>query len=677
MRRFHAHIGDWGDRLVLDAEAEDCQGDQETHHCAAWWFAHGTAHPELRAISNRVMHMWTPASPAEGNWAAHERIQTAKWSKLGFAKLTQLVEITTNLKLASCRQQGGGYVLPWVMDGVDSDRRQQDEDEDDGDPEPEVWEARPVGTFSDREIRRQIEVFRKDDTSRPCDVSAVFRDRAATLLPFDHVPPPPSRGVEEGFAAVDQDEDYDWTDAEDVVGGTDRTAEQVYFTYGAGLDGHALRTSVITDDVAGGAQVDADCIQDLRFDPSHHSRERSEQLRRSQRVVEHSGPASKQPHDIPVVEGTPSQSGPAQATTSDLRTSNLDIAGSHGDSPVLQCRVGDRAEYRTDVREREETVEERDARLDREEEAQLQSMPRWDGREELDVGGGGQAEVRCEGGDVRGLEIVGADSRVESSDDSEECEATEAIVHDVIVGICTGGTDGGIHGGEEEMVDEGSVPLAHDATHVEEELVDEGSVPLDDDTAHVEEGAAIHAGHNAPSVRDGGTGGHVEEEGAAVDMSLAVIVRTPSMRDVETGGHVDSGRPVSFFVGGYSGEMPRWDGGEPGKCTPTPLLERLGTEDPFPFTGGQPSPPAWAPVSPRWTGSSQSDIRERDALDRQAAMFSSGVASSHVQPPRHPLSRALHQGPALATGRPPTGGRGNERGSSSSHRGGVFGGWSS
>ncbi|GBG74168.1 hypothetical protein CBR_g17882 [Chara braunii] len=341
----------------------------------------------------------------------------------------------------------------------------------------------------------------------------------------------------------------------------------------------------------------------------------------------------------------------AKAATSDLRTSDFDIAGSHGGSPVLRCRVGDRAEYRTDVREREETVEERYARLDREKETRLQSMPRWAGREAyeaeqrrqreletigagspssvgplptsdtmqapshagrvgadtcgLDAGDGGLADVRYEGGDVGGLETVGADSRAESSDDGEECEAAEAIVHGVVVGICAAGTDGGIHGGEEEMGDEGSVPLDDDATQIEEE------------------GATVHAGRNAPSVRDGETGGHVEEDRAAVDMSLAIIVRPPLVRDVETGGHVHSGRPVSFSAGGYSGEMPRWDGGEPGECTPTPLrpeqLERLGTEDPFPFTSGQSSPPAWAPVTPRRV----TDSLRRD-YDRGQGLFARG-----------------------------------------------------
>ncbi|GBG83970.1 hypothetical protein CBR_g37842 [Chara braunii] len=569
LRRFHARRGNWGDQLVSDAEADDCQGDQETHHCAAWWFAHGTAHPELRAIAVHVMHMWTSASSAERNWAAHERIPTAKWSKLCFAKMAQLVEIKTNLKLASCRQQDGGYVLLWVMDGVDTERRRQDEDEDGGNPESDVWGARPVGTFSDREVRRQIEVFRKDGTNRPREVSAVFGDRAATLLPFDHVPPPsppPSRGVGEGSAAVDEDGEDDWTDAEDVVGGTDRTAEQVYFPYGGGSDGHAPRTSVITDNVAGGAQGratrrpqagrgrgavardvpprarrvlgvdssgddegeadDADRLRNPRFDPSHHSREQSEHLHRSQRLAE--------------------------------------------------C-----SEWVTEMSTGRLSYEERDTRLDREEEARLQFMPRWDGREAYEAEG-----VRD---DRSGFTI--------------ERRTIADFRHDATPFPCW--EYGGIHGGEEEMVDEGIVPLDDDAAQVEEE------------------GAAVHAGHSAPSVRDGETGGHVEEEGAAVDMSLVIIVRPPLVPDVDTGGHVHSGAPVSFYAGGYSREMPQWDGGEPGDCTRTPFrpeqLERLGTEDPFPFTGGQPSHPAWAPTSPRRV----MDSLRRD-YDREQGLFVRG-----------------------------------------------------
>ncbi|GBG67029.1 hypothetical protein CBR_g78808 [Chara braunii] len=142
IRHFHARRGDWGDRSLSDAEAQDCDGGDETARCAAWWLAHGAGHRELRAIAIRVMHMWTSASPAERNWAEHERIQTTKRNKLGFAKLAQLVEITINLKLALCRQHSGGYVLPWIMDREREEQRPPSasgEDEEDAEPEPKAW----------------------------------------------------------------------------------------------------------------------------------------------------------------------------------------------------------------------------------------------------------------------------------------------------------------------------------------------------------------------------------------------------------------------------------------------------------------------------------------------------------------------------------------------------------
>ncbi|GBG66689.1 hypothetical protein CBR_g68673 [Chara braunii] len=117
MRVFHSRRGDWGDRDLSDAEAADCRGDSETERCAAWWFEHGRAHPELRTIAICVMHLWLSASPAERNWAEHERVSTARRCKLGFAKLAQLVEIATNLKLASCARQSDDDIdYDWTYD---------------------------------------------------------------------------------------------------------------------------------------------------------------------------------------------------------------------------------------------------------------------------------------------------------------------------------------------------------------------------------------------------------------------------------------------------------------------------------------------------------------------------------------------------------------------------------
>ncbi|GBG80172.1 hypothetical protein CBR_g30538 [Chara braunii] len=225
IRRFHTRRGDWGDRLLCGTEAPNCDRDDETTRCAVWWFAHWGAHPELRAITIHVMHMWTPASPPERNWAEHERIHTTKRNKLGFAKVAQLVEIMTNRKLASCRQHGVGYVLPWIMDGHEDTRPHgpTGEDEEDADPEPEAWGARPAGTVSDAELRRQVDVFARDDTTRPREMRVVFWEMAAILLPFVHVPPPAQDTVVEGLQAGEDD----WTDPEDLASGGDRSAKQV------------------------------------------------------------------------------------------------------------------------------------------------------------------------------------------------------------------------------------------------------------------------------------------------------------------------------------------------------------------------------------------------------------------------------------------------------------------
>ncbi|GBG92856.1 hypothetical protein CBR_g57536 [Chara braunii] len=187
MRAFHSRRGDWGDRDLSDAEAADCRGDSETERCAAWWFEPGRAHPELRTIAIRVMHLWTSASPAERNWAEHERVSTARRCKLGFAKLAQLVEIATNLKLASCIREGGGYVLPWVM-GTGRGGTGAEEEDEEGDVEPEVWGAQPDGSVLEQEIQRQIVAFRAIRPSRARSVRDVFGSRATELRPWPEVP---------------------------------------------------------------------------------------------------------------------------------------------------------------------------------------------------------------------------------------------------------------------------------------------------------------------------------------------------------------------------------------------------------------------------------------------------------------------------------------------------------
>ncbi|GBG75714.1 hypothetical protein CBR_g20338 [Chara braunii] len=205
MRHFHLRRGDWGDQSLSDAEVDDCRGDRETERCAAWWFDHGRAHPELRTIAIRVMHLWTSASPAERNWAQHERINTVRRCKLGFAKLAQLVEIATNLKLASCARQGGGYVLPWVMETGREGTAGEDEDEEE-DVEPEVWGARPAVSVPEQDIQRQIVAFHDSRPSRAHSVQDVFGKRAKELRPW------PEGGDDADADAGDDDMDDQWTD---------------------------------------------------------------------------------------------------------------------------------------------------------------------------------------------------------------------------------------------------------------------------------------------------------------------------------------------------------------------------------------------------------------------------------------------------------------------------------
>ncbi|GBG88799.1 hypothetical protein CBR_g48414 [Chara braunii] len=233
-------------RTLSDAEADDCRGDRETERCAQWWFDHGRHHRELRTIAIRVMHLWTSASPTKRNWVQHECINTARRHKLGFAKLAQLVEIATNLKLDGCAQQGSGYVLPWVM-GTGQEETAEGQKDDEGDVDPEVWGARSAGSFSEQDIERQVVAFHACRPSRADPVEDVFGKRAVELRPWPE---------QTSDADVDGDtSDDEWTDDDDAPVSGDATTERVYFTYGGGPDGMTPHTSVITDDVPSGGQA--------------------------------------------------------------------------------------------------------------------------------------------------------------------------------------------------------------------------------------------------------------------------------------------------------------------------------------------------------------------------------------------------------------------------------------
>ncbi|GBG92499.1 hypothetical protein CBR_g55772 [Chara braunii] len=390
MRAFHSRRADWGDRELSDAEAADCRGDRETERCAAWWFKHGRAHPELRTIAIRVMHLWTSASPAERNWAEHERVSTARGSKLGFAKLAQLVEIATNLKLASCARQGGGYMLPWVMGSGRGGTAAEEEDEE-GDVEPE----------------RQIVAFRDSRPSRARSVRDVFGSRALDLRPW------PEGGDDVDAAAEDDDIDDDWTDDDDTPLSRDPAAERVYFTYGGGRDDTDSFTSVIT----GGVPSTALASGNSRASGGHGGRSHAEVRmddsgeQQPRGGLRQAGRRRDRTHDGEDRGGerTPSDAGIRPCSPSMLRTQDfkdIGLGGSLGGFSVEGRRRASPQDVRTDAdieRGPVETEEERDARLDREEEKRLTSLPQWEGRfayldeqrrqRDLETGGEGSRDV--------------------------------------------------------------------------------------------------------------------------------------------------------------------------------------------------------------------------------------------------------------------------------------------
>ncbi|GBG70722.1 hypothetical protein CBR_g8021 [Chara braunii] len=119
---FHAYGPryDWGGDAGTGDE-DTCEGLDETQVIADWWVLHGSCALELCVIATRLMYTWVCASPAERNWALHERIHEKRHNGLDFTKLTEMVEICTNKKLLACRQRRRGLVLPWgdLEEGLD------------------------------------------------------------------------------------------------------------------------------------------------------------------------------------------------------------------------------------------------------------------------------------------------------------------------------------------------------------------------------------------------------------------------------------------------------------------------------------------------------------------------------------------------------------------------------
>ncbi|GBG67269.1 hypothetical protein CBR_g88558 [Chara braunii] len=475
---------------------------------------------------------------AERNWAEHERVTTARRCKLGLAKLAQLVEIATNLKLASCARQGGGYMLPWVMGSGRGGTVAEEEDEE-GDVEPKVWGARPDGSVPEQEIHRQIVAFRDSRPSRARSVRDVFNSRATELRPW------PKGGDDVDAAAADDDIDDDWTDDDDTPLSHDPTAERVYFTYGGGRDGTDSFTSVIagvvpstaltsgssraggghggrshvevrvgdseeqqprgglrhtgrrwevrSDSKAEGEAEDEEVhLRDRRFSPSHHpisAQPEGQPLRRSERLASAAGRDRTHDGEDHWGERTPSDAGIRPRSTSVLRTQDFEdigLGGSLADLSVEGRRRASPQDVRTD--------------------ADVERGPR-----DSKTGGEGSRDVD----DSSVLEeAVQGEFDYEGQDDAEGVPEGQ----DVVMG---GGSPSGDRGNSETAGDEGQGAATCDRG--------EGGPGGDSDTA----GAG---GDNGPDGDDD------DDHGSEDDPDrLALVLRDPTVPPMD-------GRPHAWFV---------------------------------------------------------------------------------------------------------------------------------
>ncbi|GBG67067.1 hypothetical protein CBR_g78848 [Chara braunii] len=159
---------DWGGDAGTGDE-DTCEGPEETQAIADWWVLHDNCAPRLYTIATRLMYTWVYASPAERNWALHERIHEKRRNGLDFTKLTEMVEISGTL---------------------------------------------PPGSLTDEEIARQARRMQRASTVRhPPAVQTMFGRRAAHIELYheeiEYDPPTDPH-------AADEMEAEPWTDPEEL-----------------------------------------------------------------------------------------------------------------------------------------------------------------------------------------------------------------------------------------------------------------------------------------------------------------------------------------------------------------------------------------------------------------------------------------------------------------------------
>ncbi|GBG80223.1 hypothetical protein CBR_g30590 [Chara braunii] len=207
LAEFLSREGDWTYGGVEDdRDAASCRGEKETSQVGQWWVQHGDGIPLLQTYAIRLTHTWTCASPAERNWAVHERVQVKKRNQLGFIKLARLVEISTNLRLSRCQGRGSRYVLPW---------EDAEEETEDSIPPPRDEGVRPADRVTEAQRERQVQHGRKDRLSKaPPSVETYFGRCSTVLMPtqLDAVYDPKSDPMDQ-----DPMEAEPWFDPDDLA----------------------------------------------------------------------------------------------------------------------------------------------------------------------------------------------------------------------------------------------------------------------------------------------------------------------------------------------------------------------------------------------------------------------------------------------------------------------------
>ncbi|GBG81004.1 hypothetical protein CBR_g31560 [Chara braunii] len=205
-------------------------------------------------------------------------------------------------------------------------------------------------------------------------------------------------------------------------------------------------------------------LRDGRFSPSHHpisAQPEGEPLRRLERLASSAGRDRTHDGEDRAGERTPCDAGIRPRSPSVLRTQDFEdigLGGSLGGFSVEGRRRASPQDVRTDAdveRGPVETEEERDARLDREEEERLRSLPQWEGRfayldeqrrqRDLETGGEGKQDV-----DDSGV----PEEAVQGEFNYEGQDAAVAVPEgqDVFMG---GGSPSGGRGDSETAGDEG------------------------------------------------------------------------------------------------------------------------------------------------------------------------------------------------------------------------------